>query len=103
MEIGNLVEKLASAERVTVLTGSGISAASGIPTFRGPEGLWRNFRAEELASPGGFRRDPKTVWEWYDWRRGLIAAAAPNRAHAVLAAWERRFRRFVLVTQNVDG
>jgi NAD-dependent deacetylase len=98
-----LIDRLFRAGRVTVMTGSGVSAASGIPTFRGAEGLRKNFRAEELASPEGFAKDPRMVWEWYDWRRGLIAAAEPNRAHRILARWARRFPGFKLVTQNVDG
>jgi NAD-dependent deacetylase len=98
-----LAARLASARRVTVLTGAGVSAASGIPTFRGPEGLWRRFRPEELATAEAFARDPHLVWEWYAWRRELVAAARPNRAHGVLSEWSRRFPRFVLVTQNVDG
>lgn len=89
--------------RVSVLTGAGVSAASGVPTFRGAGGLWKSFRPEELATPQAFVRDPATVWEWYDWRRGLIAGCAPNAAHHVLASWSRRFPRFTLITQNVDG
>ena len=80
-----------------------MSAASGIPTFRGPGGLWKEFRPEELATPEAFARDPETVWEWYAWRRELVARAKPNRAHEVLASWSGRFPRFTLVTQNVDG
>jgi NAD-dependent deacetylase len=95
--------RLTRAARITVLTGAGVSAASGVPTFRGSGGLWRNFRPEELATPQAFARDPRLVWEWYDWRRGLIAACRPNRAHHVLAGWSRRFPRFTLITQNVDG
>ena len=98
-----LIEKLRTAKCVTVVTGAGVSAASGVPTFRGDGGLWKSFRPEELATPGAFERDPQTVWEWYDWRRQLIAAAKPNAAHDVLAAWERRFPHYTLVTQNVDG
>jgi NAD-dependent deacetylase len=98
-----LSSQLRQARRVTVLTGAGVSAGSGIPTFRGADGLWKSFRAEELATPEAFARDPKTVWEWYDWRRQKIARAVPNRAHEVLAAWSRRFPGFALVTQNVDG
>jgi NAD-dependent deacetylase len=98
-----LAERLRTARRVTVLTGAGVSAASGIPTFRGPGGLWREFRPEELATPEAFARDPATVWEWYAWRRELVARARPNRAHEVLSKWSRRFPRFTLVTQNVDG
>ena len=89
--------------RITVMTGAGVSAASGVPTFRGPGGLWRDFRPEELATAGAFARDPRLVWEWYAWRRELVARAHPNRAHAVLAEWSRRFERFTLITQNVDG
>jgi len=84
------------------MTGAGVSAASGVPTFRGPGGLWRSFRPEDLATPEAFRRDPRLVWEWYAWRRGLIAACVPNAAHDVIAAWSAR-PGFTLVTQNVDG
>jgi NAD-dependent deacetylase len=79
-----------------------VSAASGVPTFRGENGLWRSYRAEDLATPDAFRRDPRLVWEWYDWRRSLIANCAPNRAHEVLARWSQR-GSFTLITQNVDG
>jgi NAD-dependent deacetylase len=89
--------------RITVLTGAGVSAASGVPTFRGADGLWRNFRPEALATADAFGRDPKLVWEWYAWRRFRIAACEPNDAHRVLAEWSRRFPRFQLITQNVDG
>jgi NAD-dependent deacetylase len=88
---------------VVALTGAGISAESGVPTFRGPEGLWRRFRPEQLATPEAFQRDPALVWEWYDWRRQRIARCAPNPAHAALADMEARIPGFVLVTQNVDG
>jgi NAD-dependent deacetylase len=84
---------------VAVMTGAGVSADSGIPTFRGAGGLWRNFRAEELATPEAFRRDPGMVWEWYEWRRGLIREAKPNAAHEALA----RLPDAAIVTQNVDG
>ena len=83
--LGLLKEKLAAAEAITVLTGAGISADSGVPTFRGADGLWRNFRAEELATPEAFERDPRLVWEWYNWRRELIATKQPNDAHKALA------------------
>ena len=96
-------EWLASAGRVAALTGAGISAESGIPTFRGAGGLWKNYRAEDLATPEAFARDPRLVWEWYDWRRAAIAAAEPNPAHRALAELERRKPRFTLITQNVDG
>jgi len=88
---------------VTVLTGSGISAESGVPTFRGEDGLWRHYRAEELATPQAFARDAALVWEWYDWRRGLIAACEPNAAHGTLVEMERECEEFILITQNVDG
>jgi NAD-dependent deacetylase len=88
---------------IAVLTGAGISAESGVPTFRGKDGLWRNYRAEDLATPGAFRRDPRLVWEWYDWRRGLIGACEPNAAHHILVEMASRFEQFTLVTQNVDG
>jgi NAD-dependent deacetylase len=101
--VRRLALRMAGAARITVVTGAGVSAASGVPTFRGAGGLWRNFRPEELATPEAFARDPRTVWEWYDMRRRSIAAALPNAAHEVISAWSRRFDRFVLVTQNVDG
>ena len=86
-----------------MLTGAGVSAASGVPTFRGADGLWRNFKPESLATPQAFARDPRLVWEWYDWRRQTIAACEPNAAHRVLASWSERFPNFTLITQNVDG
>jgi NAD-dependent deacetylase len=98
-----LAEILRLKPRVAVLTGSGISAESGIPTFRGKDGLWREFRAEELATPQAFYRDPRLVWEWYNWRRGIIGAKEPHAGHRVLARWEEIFPHFVLITQNVDG
>lgn len=85
--------------RVVVFTGAGVSADSGIPTFRGAGGLWRDFRPEDLATPEAFRRDPQLVWEWYEWRRGLIREAKPNAAHESIAA----LAGAVVVTQNVDG
>ena len=95
--------RLSAARSVTVLTGAGISADSGVPTFRGPEGLWKNFRPEELASPEAFERDPRLVWEWYNWRRELLATKEPNPAHFALADLERHVQQFWLITQNVDG
>jgi NAD-dependent protein deacetylase/lipoamidase len=96
-------ERLRKASRVLVLTGAGISAESGVPTFRGPGGLWRDFRPEDLATPEAFARDPRLVWEWYAWRRGVIAPLRPNRAHEALVVLESRVERLLLVTQNVDG
>lgn len=94
---------LARARAIVALTGAGCSAESGVPTFRGPGGLWRDFRPEDLATPEAFERDPRLVWEWYDWRRGLIAEASPNPGHAALAALESRGPGLTLITQNVDG
>ena len=98
-----LRNKLASALAVTVVTGAGISADSGVPTFRGSEGLWRTFRPEDLATPDAFARDPRLVWEWYNWRRELIAAKQPNPAHDAVVEIEGRIKEFWLITQNVDG
>jgi NAD-dependent deacetylase len=92
-----------SLKRVAVLTGAGISAESGVPTFRGENGLWRRYRAEELATPRAFRDHPTLVWEWYDWRRGLIAACEPNAAHRTLAEMGSSCEDFALITQNVDS
>jgi len=100
----SLIQRLRSAQRVAVLTGAGISAESGVPTFREAQtGLWERYRAEELATPEAFRRDPRLVWEWYAWRRELVSAALPNPGHRTLAEMEMRFPHFTLITQNVDG
>lgn len=88
---------------ITVLTGAGVSAASGVPTFRGAGGLWRTHRATDLATPQAFARDPLLVWEFYDYRRQLVAGCQPNAAHTTLVDLERAFSRFTLITQNVDG
>jgi NAD-dependent deacetylase len=95
--------RLGEAESLLVVTGAGISAESGVPTFRGAQGLWREYRPEDLATPEAFARDPGLVWEWYNWRRGLIAPLKPNAAHHAVAALEARGRDFLLATQNVDG
>jgi len=97
-----LAEAKSRSLGVAALTGAGISAESGLPTFRGPGGLWRNYRAEQLATPEAFHRDPKLVWEWYDWRRSVHAKCQPNPGHMALAELQSRHPRFVLVTQNVD-
>ncbi len=96
-------EWLRDASSIAVLTGAGVSAESGVPTFRDANGLWKKHRAEQLATPGAFARDPKLVWEWYDWRRSVLAQAQPNQGHYALAAAEARARNFTLITQNVDG
>lgn len=99
-----LVTRLRSAQRVVVLTGAGISAESGVPTFRDAlTGLWARFRPEELATPEAFERDPKLVWEWYEWRRSVVAKAQPNPGHRALVELEPLVPEFLLITQNVDG
>jgi len=94
---------LREANSVAVLTGAGISAESGVPTFRGAGGLWKQFRAEDLATPEAFRRNPRLCWEWYDWRRSVLSQVQPNAGHHALARLERTKREFMLITQNVDG
>jgi NAD-dependent deacetylase len=96
-------EWIREARAVAALAGAGLSAESGVPTFRGPGGLWRQRRPEQLATPEAFARDPRLIWEWYDWRRGRLAEAQPNAGHRALAALESSKQRFTLVTQNVDG
>lgn len=100
----DLIERLAAARRVAVLTGAGISAESGIPTFRDAlSGLWANYDPQELATPEGFARNPKLVWEWYASRRQRIAGVRPNPGHVALAELEKIFGQFTLVTQNIDS
>jgi NAD-dependent deacetylase len=101
--LSHLSPILRQVRHVAALTGAGVSQESGIPTFRGPEGLWRNFPPEELATPQAFARDPVLVWEWYNWRRGLISQARPNDGHKALAVLEEAVPDFTLITQNVDG
>ena len=99
-----LVSVLCGARSVAVLTGSGVSAESGVPTFRDAQtGLWARFEPQDLATPEAFERDPRLVWEWYEWRRSLVRRAEPNRGHLALAELERRVPAFTLATQNVDG
>jgi NAD-dependent deacetylase len=100
----DLAARLARARHVAVLTGSGISAESGVPTFRDAQtGLWAKFRPEDLATPEAFAREPKLVWEWYAWRREIVARAEPNAGHRALVALEKHVPRLTLITQNVDG
>src|SRR5262245_52994864 len=102
-QLRELAGRVRAAQRVTVMTGAGVSAASGVPTFRGPEGLWRSCRPEDLATPAAFAQDPELVWEWYGWRRATVAACRPNAAHDVLARWSRNEHKHVrVITQNVD-
>ena len=102
-ELETAARLLAAAGRILVLTGAGVSAESGVPTFRGPEGLWRQFRPEDLATPDAFRRDPRLVWEWYAWRQGRVSGCEPNPAHHAIARLLRERDGAALVTQNVDG
>ena len=103
-DLDDIRKSLDRNTRITALTGAGISAASGIPTFRGAQdSLWANYRPEELATPEAFQRDPELVWRWYDWRRGIIAAANPNEAHTALATLADHVALLTVVTQNVDG
>jgi NAD-dependent deacetylase len=95
-------DRARGARRVLALTGAGISAESGIPTFRGREGWWRTEDPTRLATRAAFERDPAYVWEWYQYRRGLIAAASPNAGHRALASLERAGREVLIATQNVD-
>lgn len=92
-----------AARRVVALTGAGISAESGVPTFRDAGGLWRTYRPEDLATPEALARDPQTVWEWYDHRRSFLASCEPNPAHRALARFFVRRGTAGLITQNVDG
>jgi len=99
-----LITRLRAARRVAVLTGAGISAESGVPTFREAQtGLWARYNPEELATPDAFRRNPKLVWEWYAWRQERVRQAEPNPGHLALVEMERRIAAFTLITQNVDG
>ncbi len=97
-----LGRRLGSASRVVVFTGAGVSAESGLGTFRGPGGLWEQFRPEELATPEAFARRPETVWRWYVERFRWMAAAEPNPGHRAIASWRELFPSLVVVTQNID-
>lgn len=95
---------LGTVERVCVLTGAGVSAESGVPTFRASDGLWEGHHIEDVASPAGFRRDPHLVWNFYNARRANVKTVQPNPGHHALVTLEDRWGdRFTLVTQNVDG
>lgn len=94
---------LAEYEPIVALTGAGISAESGVPTFRGEGGLWEDYRAQDLATPAAFNRDPDLVWRFYSWRRQLVRGCQPNKAHAILEDIERHSGAFSIITQNIDG
>lgn len=100
-EIEKLKNRLKFARSLVVLTGAGVSAESGVPTFRGADGLWQGHNPQQLATPEAFEADPFLVWEWYDWRRSIISK--PNPAHYAIAELEKRYLEFTLITQNVDG
>jgi NAD-dependent deacetylase len=102
LDDARLRQALAS-RNVTCLTGAGISAESGIPTFRGADGLWKKFRPEELAKIDAFLANPQLVWEWYRFRRDSMAQSLPNAGHRALAQWQAKIGSFHLITQNVDG
>ena len=101
--INELKEIIASSKRITVLTGAGISAESGVPTFRGSGGIWRNYQVTDVATPQAFARDPELVWEFYNWRRDLISKVTFNPGHTALVTLEKHVNDFTLITQNVDG
>ena len=102
-QVDYIASLLVHSSTVTVLTGAGMSAPSGVPTFRGQNGLWNNKRAEELATLRAFSTDPQGVWAWYAWRREHIGQCEPNNGHHVLARWSRLSEHFTVITQNVDG
>jgi len=101
--INELKEIITSSKRITVLTGAGISAESGVPTFRGSGGIWRNYQVTDVATPQAFARDPELVWEFYNWRRDLISKVTFNLGHEALVKLEKHVNDFTLITQNVDG
>jgi NAD-dependent deacetylase len=103
-DLERAVELLRDAQRICVLTGAGVSAESGVPTFRASDGLWEGHRIEDVATPQGFANDPQLVWRFYNARRANVKTVAPNPGHYALAALEKRWgKNFTLVTQNVDG
>lgn len=101
--VSEVQDLLAGKPPLMALTGAGCSAESGVPTFRGPDGLWRNHRPEELATPEAFQRNPELVWEWYGWRRKALFSVEPNAAHYALARAQDAFDDISIITQNVDG
>ncbi len=103
-KIFKIAEKIKNAKKITVLTGAGISKASGIPTFRGKDGLWSKYSPSELATYQAFTKNPKLVWQWYNYRRKIIKAAKPNAAHYAILELEKIFKNnFTLITQNIDS
>jgi NAD-dependent deacetylase len=98
-----LLRRLAAARSVAAFTGAGISSESGVPTFRGDDGIWKKFKAEELANFNAFIRNPDLVWEWYRQRKRIMASIEPNPGHYALVDLERRFQEFAVITQNIDN
>lgn len=99
----DLVPVLTTARRVVAFTGAGMSAESGVPTFRGDDGIWKKFKPEELANLDAFMRNPELVWEWYAHRKRIIASIQPNPGHYALAKMEKMFPCFAVITQNIDN
>ena len=97
------IDRLKAADSVVAFTGAGISAESGVPTFRGNDGMWKKYKPSELANFDAFMRNPDLVWEWYKHRKQIISAISPNAGHVALAAMEQRFPRFAVITQNIDN
>lgn len=102
-DVSTAAQWVRDAARVVVLTGAGVAAESGVPVFRGPEGMWRHYRPEDLATPEAFARQPDLVCEWYSWRRARIGQAAPNAGHRAVAQLQQHQHGVTLLTQNVDG
>jgi NAD-dependent deacetylase len=100
-QLASVRTRLANARHIVAFTGAGMSAESGLATFRGPSGLWEGARPEDLATPNAFRRNPQRVWRWYNWRRAELAKARPNKGHEALAAAAQHVR-LTIITQNVD-
>jgi NAD-dependent deacetylase len=96
------IQRVRESNRLVVLTGAGVSAESGVPTFRGKDGLWKNHSPQQLATPQAFEKDPELVWEWYHWRRKVVREVLPNPAHHAIVELEKRVPGFTLITQNVD-
>ncbi|MBI4809938.1 MAG: NAD-dependent deacylase [Ignavibacteriales bacterium] len=103
MFLQKLISRLRTAQHVAVLTGAGISAESGVPTFRGTDGLWKKFRPEELTNFDAFIKNPDLVWEWYKYRKQIISNIKPNPGHYALAEMEKHHEHFAIITQNVDN
>lgn len=98
-----LLSSLVRAQSVVAFTGAGVSAESGVPTFRGDDGIWKKFKPEDLANIDAFMRNPELVWEWYAHRKKIIAGIQPNAGHYALARMEQQFPHFAVITQNIDN